>query len=195
MPFVHSFHVVRMSVVAERLHVACAQLTGKHCDTVVCVSGLVHGDLRSHVILSPPCIVAGSNHVCESIAIAVNTAYEDHGDLPRAASVQLDNASPNHSMLVFGFASQYVLFGIFDRFRVRFELAPRPTIVAQATVVKVHSSAWCFRCSMHVSSITVRCSFVSRLRCRKTTRTTSTTCTTAFTEQPCARRRSTAWRR
>ena len=90
------------------------------------LSGLVHGDLRSHVILSPPSVVAGSNHVCESIAIAVNTAYEEHGDLPSLASVQLDNATPNHSMLVFGFCAQYVLFGIFDKFRVRFELASWP---------------------------------------------------------------------
>jgi len=51
--------------------------------------------------------------------LAINTAYEDHGDLPRLASVQLDNASTNHSMLVFGFASLYVMFGIFDKFRVR----------------------------------------------------------------------------
>ena len=138
-------------------------------------SGLVHGDMRSHVILSPPCIVAGANHTCESILIAINTAYEEHGDLPRRAgrkmflgmpglqthgpsrghsscspgrirpnrshipapeqcfwsprkaSVQLDNASTNHNMLVFGFCSLYVMFGIFDEFRVRFELASRPS--------------------------------------------------------------------
>ena len=82
-------------------------------------AGLVHGDLRSHVILSPPCIVAGGNHVCERIALAINVAYEDHGDLPRTASVQLDNASVNHNMLVFGFVSLYVMLGIFDKFRVR----------------------------------------------------------------------------
>ena len=82
-------------------------------------TGLVHGDLRSHVILSPPCIVAGANHVCECIALAINVAYEDHGDLPRKASVQLDNASTNHNMLVFGFVSLYVMFGFFDTFRVR----------------------------------------------------------------------------
>ena len=44
----------------------------------------------------------------------------------RKASVQLDNASSNHNELVFGFCSLYVLFGIFDEFRVRFELASRP---------------------------------------------------------------------
>jgi hypothetical protein len=97
----------------------------------VATSGLVHGDLRSHVILSPSCIVAGSSHVCESIAIALNTAYEEHGDLPKVATVQLDNASPNPSMLVFGFCAMYVLFGIVDKFRVRFELAPRPEPVVR----------------------------------------------------------------
>jgi hypothetical protein len=100
---------------------------GQHMHIHV-VSGLVHGDLRSHVILSPPCVVAGSSHVCESLLITINTAYEDHGNLPKMASVQLDNASPNHSMLVFAFVAQYVLFGIFDKFRVRFELAPRPLL-------------------------------------------------------------------
>ena len=100
------------------------------------LSGLVHGDLRSHVILSPPTTVAGSNHVCESILIAINTSFEDHGDLPRLASVQLDNAPVNHSMLVFGFAAPYVLFGIFDKFRVRFELVLRPAGLVHAIFVR-----------------------------------------------------------
>ncbi len=94
-------------------------------------SGLVHGDLRSHVILSPSAIVSGSSHVCEAIAIAINTAYEDHQDLPATASIQLDNASPNHSMLVFSFCAQYVLFKVFDKFRVRFDLVPRPAVTSK----------------------------------------------------------------
>ena len=84
--------------------------------------GLVHGDSRSHAILSPWSVVAGANHVCESIAIAINTALADHGNLPRTASVQLDNASVNHNSLVLGFLALYVLFGVFDWARLRFEL-------------------------------------------------------------------------
>ena len=94
------------------------------------LTGLVHGEFRSHVILSPAAVVAGSSHVRESLALTLNMAYEDHGDLPRTASIQLDNASPNHSMLVFSFCAQYVLFKVFDRFRVRFELVPWPVAVA-----------------------------------------------------------------
>ena len=86
------------------------------------MNDLVHGDSRSHAILSPWPVVAGANHVCESIAIAINTALADHGNLPRTASVQLDNASVNHNSLVLGFLALYVLFGVFDWARLRFEL-------------------------------------------------------------------------
>ena len=86
------------------------------------MNGLVHGDSRSHVILSPWSVIAGANHVCESIAIAINAALADHGNLPRTASVQLDNASVNHNSLVLGFLALYVLFGVFDWARLRFEL-------------------------------------------------------------------------
>ena len=87
---------------------------------------MVHGDCRSHAIVSPPSVVAGSSHLCESLTIAIGTEYEEHGDLPDKASVQLDNASVNHSMLTLGYCALYVLFGVFKTFRVRFELVPRP---------------------------------------------------------------------
>jgi hypothetical protein len=54
--------------------------------------------------------------------IAINTAYEEHGNLPLVASVNLDNASVNHNMLVFGLMAMYVLLGVFHVTRVRFEL-------------------------------------------------------------------------
>ena len=107
------------------------------------LAGLVHGDLRSHVILSPPCVIAGSSHVCEAIMIVMNTAYEEHGNLPRVASVQLDNASPNHSMLVFSFCAQYVLFNVVDKFRVRFELASRPVASALCMLFDVMIRSIC----------------------------------------------------
>jgi hypothetical protein len=95
---------------------------GKHTPAFKIMNGLVHGDTRSHVVISPASVVAGSNHVCECILIAINTAYHEHGDLPKKFSVQLDNASNNHSILVFVFVGLYVLFGVFDEARIRFEL-------------------------------------------------------------------------
>ena len=80
------------------------------------MNGLVHGDTRSHVILSPGTIFAGASHTCESIAVLMNTAYAEHGDLPMRASVQLDNAATNHNMLVLIFMGLYV--GVETRPRV-----------------------------------------------------------------------------
>ena len=72
------------------------------------MNGLVHGDSRSHVILSPGSIVAGANQLCECIATLINTAFRDHGDIPDTISVQLDNASVNHNSLTLGFMGLYV---------------------------------------------------------------------------------------
>ena len=94
----------------------------KHTQGFKIMNGLVHGDKRSHVIISPACVVAGANHVCESILTVINTAYEEHGDLPSKFSVQLDNASTNHCILVLAFIGLYVLLGVFDSARIRFEL-------------------------------------------------------------------------
>ena len=84
------------------------------------MNGLVHGDHRSHVILSPGSVVAGGNHTCESIMILVNTCLLDHGTLPRQATVQLDNASTNKCMLVLAFMGVYCVHGVFEQARVRF---------------------------------------------------------------------------
>lgn len=75
------------------------------------LNGLVHGDTRSHVVMSPGSAIAGANHTCEGLAILINTAFHDHGDLPKRATVQLDNASTNHNMLVLAFMALYVLPG------------------------------------------------------------------------------------
>jgi hypothetical protein len=87
------------------------------------MNGLVHGDHRSHVILSPGVIVAGGCHTCESIAITINTVFAEHEDVPRVITVQLDNASTNHNILVLAFGALYVLEDVCSKFRVRFELA------------------------------------------------------------------------
>ena len=62
--------------------------------------GLVHGDTRSHVILSPGVVGATASHTCECIGVMVNTAYQEHGDLSSLLSVQLDGASVNKCGLV-----------------------------------------------------------------------------------------------
>lgn len=72
------------------------------------LNGLIHGDTRSHVVLSAGSAIAGANHTCEGLAILINTAFSDHWDLPRRATVQLDNASTNHNMLVLAFMALYV---------------------------------------------------------------------------------------
>ena len=94
----------------------------KHTQGFKIMNGLVHGDRRSHVIISPSCVVAGANHVCESILTVINTAYEEHGNLPKKYSVQLDNASVNHCSLTLAFVGLYVLFGVFTSARIRFQL-------------------------------------------------------------------------
>jgi hypothetical protein len=95
---------------------------GIHTLPMKVMNCLLHGDTRSHVILSPGSIVAGANHLCESVMVMVNSAYGDHGAIPPTITVQLDNASVNHNILTLGFMSLYVLHGVTDTVRVRFEL-------------------------------------------------------------------------
>ena len=42
---------------------------------------LIHGDSRSHIILSPASVPGGAIHTLETILIAVNQFLLDHGDL------------------------------------------------------------------------------------------------------------------
>ena len=73
-------------------------LAGFHTVPLKVMNGVVHGDHRSHIILSPGVILAGASHVCESLAIMINTAFEEHGDVPPTISLQLDNAATNHKI-------------------------------------------------------------------------------------------------
>ena len=82
-------------------------LASFHTVPMKVMNGLVHGDTRSHAILSLGTIFAGASHTCESIAVLMNTAYAEHGNLPLRASVQLDNAATNHNMLVLVFMGLY----------------------------------------------------------------------------------------
>ena len=58
-------------------------------------NGIVHGDRRSHVILSPGVIGATASHTCECLTTMINTAYAEHGNWPSKLSVQFDGASNN----------------------------------------------------------------------------------------------------
>ncbi|CAE8653696.1 unnamed protein product [Polarella glacialis] len=97
-------------------------LAGSHSVPMKVMNGLVHGDHRSHVVLSPGVIIGGACHVCEVLMIMVNTAYEEHGDVPRTITSQLDNAPANHNILVLVFSGLYVLEQVTESSRVRFEL-------------------------------------------------------------------------
>ena len=110
-------------------HMAGAALEGPSKAVAKCYSNplkvmnaLIHGDVRSHVILSPGTIVAGANHTCESMMVVLNGAFADHGDIPPNICLQLDNASNNHNILVLAFAGLYVLEDVCETFKVRFEL-------------------------------------------------------------------------
>ncbi len=85
-------------------------------------NGLVHGDTRSHVILSPAVVGATANHTCECIAIFINTAYLEHKDLPPTVTVQFDGASVNKNILVLALLGLYVMEGVFRQARARCEL-------------------------------------------------------------------------
>ena len=82
-------------------------------------NGLVHGDRRSHVILSPGVIGATASHTCECLTIMINTVYAEHGNLPPTLSVQFDGASNNKCIAVLAYLGLYVLEGVFSSIRVR----------------------------------------------------------------------------
>jgi hypothetical protein len=83
-------------------------LASFHTVPLKVMNGIVRGDTRSHVILSPGVLVSSASHTCESIMVVLNTVFDEHGDIPLRASVQLDNAANNHNMLVLAFMSLYV---------------------------------------------------------------------------------------
>jgi hypothetical protein len=82
-------------------------------------NGIVHGDRRSHVILSPGVIGATASHTCECLTTMINTAYAEHGNLPSKLSVQFDGASNNKCIAVLAYLGLYVLEGVFSSVRVR----------------------------------------------------------------------------
>ena len=76
-------------------------------------NGLIHGDKRSHVILSPGVIGATANHTCECLLTMINGCFIEHKVLPPVLSLQFDGASTNKCMLTLAFMSLYVLEGVF----------------------------------------------------------------------------------
>ena len=93
---------------AESPELPSKALASFHTVPLKVMNGIVHGDTRSHVILSPGVVVASASHMCESIMVVLNTVFDEHGDIPLRVSVQLDNAANNHNMLVLAFMSLYV---------------------------------------------------------------------------------------
>ena len=85
-------------------------------------NGLVHGDRRSHVILSPGVIGATANHTIECLMVLMNTVFEVHGVMPEEFTLQCDGASTNTCILVYTFLALYVVAGVFRRAKLRCEL-------------------------------------------------------------------------
>ena len=46
------------------------------------MNGLVHGDNKSHVIISPGVVGTTAKLTCDCLGIMINTAFEEHGMLP-----------------------------------------------------------------------------------------------------------------
>ena len=77
-------------------------------------NGIVHGDRRSHVILSPGVIGATASHTCECLAIMINTAYAEHENLPSKLSVQSTvQATTSKCIAVLAYRVLYVLDVLF----------------------------------------------------------------------------------
>jgi hypothetical protein len=82
-------------------------------------NGILHGDNRSHVILSPGVVGATASHTCECLSVMINVAYQERRALPPTLTVQFDGASTNKCILVLAFLGLYVLEGVFKTVRVR----------------------------------------------------------------------------
>ena len=111
-------------------------------------NGLLHGDTRSHVILSPGVIGATANHTCECLLIMINTCFLEHLVLPSVLSLQFDGASTNKCMLVLAFMALYVLEGVFSTVRARCEMENHAHDLYDSFhavhAVKVRDSSFCF---------------------------------------------------
>ena len=85
-------------------------------------NGLVHGDRRSHVILSPGVIGATANHTIECLMVLINCVFEEHNTMPHEFTFQCDGASTNKCVVVLAFLAMYLIYGVFRRSRLRNEL-------------------------------------------------------------------------
>ena len=85
-------------------------------------NGLVHGDRRSHVILSPGVIGATANHAIECLIVMINDVLEVHGVMPDVFTLQSDGASTNKNILMLAFLALLVMEGVFRTARLCMEL-------------------------------------------------------------------------
>ena len=103
-------------------------------------NGLVHGDTRSHVILSPGVVGATASHTIECLSIIINTVLQEHNVMPPEFSMQFDGASTNKNILVLAYLGLYVLFGVFRQARARNEVEHHAHDIYDA-VHAVHAGA------------------------------------------------------
>ena len=85
-------------------------------------NGLIHGDRRSHVILSPGVVGATANHAIECMIVMVNDVLEVHNAMPEKFTMQCDGASTNKNTLVLAFLALLVMEGVFQTARLCMEL-------------------------------------------------------------------------
>ena len=85
-------------------------------------NGIVHGDRRSHVILSPGVVGATASHTIECMLVMINDVLEVHNVMPEEFTLQCDGAATNKNVLVLTFLASLVMEGVFRQARLRMEL-------------------------------------------------------------------------
>ena len=75
-------------------------------------NGIVHGDRRSHVILSPGVVGATANHTSECMLVMINDVLEVHNVMPEEFTLQCDGAATNKNVLVLTFLALLVMEGV-----------------------------------------------------------------------------------
>ena len=85
-------------------------------------NGLIHGNRRSHAILSPGVVGATASHTIECMLIMINEVLEVHGVMPEEYTLQCGGASTNNNVLVLTVLALLVMEGVFRQARLRMEL-------------------------------------------------------------------------
>ena len=75
-------------------------------------NGIMHGNRRSHAILSPGVVGATASHTIECMLIMINEVLEVHGAMSEEYTLQCDGASTNKNVLVLTFWIYFVMQGV-----------------------------------------------------------------------------------